>query len=222
MLKNIINNFSNWVLDIIIPPHCLGCNTRNETLCDLCVTKIQKAERETANNIFAAFDYRNPIIKKAIWDLKYHHRFHLGIILGRLLYENFLEEIYGIRAFASGQPILVIPVPISHQRRKTRGYNQAEKLAKSFCNCGEKNIFQFRNNIIRKDINTTPQAKITNRKRRLKNIENAFTLLDKEIVKDRIIIIIDDVTTTGGTINEIMKILKKAGAEKILGFAIAH
>ena len=133
-----------------------------------------------------------------------------------------LEEIISIKVFSLGEPIYVIPVPISHDREKNRGYNQSEIIAKSFCAKAPKNTFNMKNNIVFKKVHTIPQAKLNNRNKRLKNIKGAFEIKNKELIKDKIIIIIDDVTTTGGTITEIMNLLKKSGAKKVIGFAVAH
>jgi competence protein ComFC len=217
-----IKKIANWLLNILFVESCLGCQSKDEILCQNCLIKIRRAERETERGIMACFDYRDPLIKKAIWNLKYYRRSHLGPTLGRLLYESFIEEISDMKIFASGQPILVIPVPLSKMRAKTRGYNQAERIARGFCDCGGVEILELKNNILIKKIDTLPQARITNRARRLKNIKSVFEIKNSESVKGRTIIVIDDVTTTGGTITEIMNILKKSGAKKVVGFAVAH
>jgi ComF family protein len=154
--------------------------------------------------------------------LKYHNRINLGRKLGQLLYGAFIEEVSDMRIYSSGQPLLVIPVPLSPTRRKKRGYNQAEIIAKEFALCGGKEVLELQNNIVKKRIDTKPQAKITNRNERLRNIKDVFEIKNPSFVKGRTIIIIDDVTTTGGTIKEIIKLLKNSGAKKVVGFAIAH
>jgi ComF family protein len=217
-----IKLIKNFLLDILFPIKCIGCQVKNEILCDNCVQKIKSAERETGVDILAVFDYRDPIIKKAIWELKYHHKRYLGEKLGQLLYEFLIEDISDIKIGVSGRSIYVVPVPISNKKKKIRGYNQAIAIAKGFCNSGEVGFLELKDKIIIKKIDTIPQAKITNRKRRLENIRGVFEIKNPEIIKGRTVIIIDDVTTTGGTIIEIMKILKKAGAKKIIGFAVAH
>lgn len=219
---NLTKSLRWWVLDLIFPETCLGCKNRGESLCDNCILGIRRAERETSNNIFACYDYRDPLIKRAIWNLKYHHRFNLGRKLGKLIYESFIEEISDMKIYTKGQPILVIPIPLSPARLRERGYNQAEILAKGLCDCTEKEILELRNDIINKKVDTKPQAKITNRNERLRNVHNVFSIKTPKIVQGRMIIIVDDVTTTGGTISEIIKILKKSGAKKIVGFAVAH
>ncbi len=217
-IKKVINLF----LEILFPSRCLGCRSYGSILCFNCINKLRPAERETENGIYGAYDYRDPLIKEAIWKLKYYHSPYLGSKLGELLYTSFLEEINEIAMFSTGSPIYIIPVPISKERKNNRGYNQSEIIAKSFCNNAPLNVFQFKNKIILKKANTIPQAKLTNRNKRLQNIKGAFEIKNKELVKGKTIIIIDDVTTTGGTILEIMKILKKAGAKKVLGFTVAH
>lgn len=211
------------LLDILFPESCLGCHIRGESICDNCSIKIRQAERETENDIYACFDYRDPIIKRAIWNLKYYHKATLGKKLGKLLYESMQEIISELKAYSDRQ-ILIIPVPISNHKSKTRGYNQAEIIAKGFIEQVGSDIFEIRNDIVWKRIDTKPQARIHNKIERLRNIKNVFDIRKSNLnqIKGRTIIIIDDVTTTGGTINEIIKILKNEGAEKVLGFAVAH
>lgn len=217
-----INKIKNFLLDILFPTKCLGCGIKNEVLCNNCIFKIRLVERETDKNIIALFDYRDPLIKRVIWELKYHHKRYLGEKLGQLLYEFLIEDISDMRIDLSGRSIYVIPVPISSKKTKIRGYNQAHAIAKGFCNRAELGVFELKDKVIIKKIETTPQAKITNRKRRLENIRGVFEIKNGDIIKGRTIVVIDDVTTTGGTITEIMKILKKAGAKKVVGFAVAH
>lgn len=223
-IKNGILWVLHNVLDILAPVPCVGCKKRGEIICDNCIETLRQAERETEGNIMACFDYRDEIMRKAIWSLKYYRHFSIGNKLGRLLYENMLEEISELEIYTMGSPILVIPVPISKSKNKTRGYNQAEKIARSFCNSSPKKIFELRNNIVLKIKDTLPQAKISNRNKRLKNVQGIFSINEKykNSLKSRTVLIVDDVTTTGGTITEIMKILKKNGVKKVIGLAVAH
>jgi len=210
------------ILDFLFPENCLSCNKKGVILCPTCILALRHTDRETQNNITALYDYRDPIVKKAIWNLKYYNRSQIGQILGKLLYESFIEDFSDIRAFTSGATIYVIPIPISAHRKRKRGYNQAEKIAQGFCIMDTDGIFELKNNIIIKKKNTIPQAKIKNRNQRLQNIRGAF-LMNKNIdIVGRTIIVIDDVTTTGGTLKEAISILKKDGAKKVYGFAVAH
>lgn len=221
-LSSFVEYLNNLLLNTLFPINCPGCGARNEIFCDNCVAKVRLAERETDRNIIALFDYRDPIIKKIIWELKYHHKRYLGEKLGKILYENLIEDVSEIKSGFIDRSIYVIPIPISNKKTKSRGYNQAYYIAKGFCQEEGRKVFELRDNIIFRKIETTPQARITNRKKRLENVRGVFDIKDKETIKGRTIIIIDDVTTTGGTINEVAKILKKSGAKKIIGFTVAH
>jgi len=231
-IKNGILWIFNYILDIIAPTPCVGCKKRGEIICDNCISTLRQAERETESNILACFDYRDEIMKNVIWNLKYHHRWSIARKLGKLLYENMIEEIAELEIYTQGSPIVVIPVPISKSKNKMRGYNQAEKIARSFCNSSPRKIFELRNNIVIKIKDTLPQAKIANRNKRLKNVQGVFIINEKynpnskeqtrKSLKGRTVIVIDDVTTTGGTITEIIKILKKNGVKKVIGLAVAH
>jgi competence protein ComFC len=213
----------NWLLEILFPSICLGCQIKGEILCPSCIAKVHRAEKEIEHpDIMAVFEYHDPLVKKVIWNLKYYHHPYLGQKLGEIIYDELLEDMADIKIYTAGSPILVIPVPISKKKTKIRGYNQAKKIAQGFCQRGGKKIFNLRSNIISKKIETIPQARITNRERRLKNIRGAFAIKNPELVRNQTIIVIDDVTTTGGTIGEIIKILKKAGAKKVIGLAVAH
>lgn len=221
-IKIIIIQIINYIIDIILPVQCIGCCKRGNILCNDCIGNIRQAERETESNILACFDYRDEIMKKAIWNLKYYHHFSLGQKLGKLLYENMIEEIAELQVYTQGSPIIIIPVPMSKSKNKIRGYNQAERIARGFYNSSNKKVFELENNVVVKIKNTLPQAKITNRNTRLKNVRGVFSIKENKSVKGRTIIVIDDVTTTGGTITEIMRILKKGGARKVIGMAVAH
>lgn len=212
----------NPILEILFPSNCIGCNTKGEILCSNCVDNLKLAERPTEDNILALYDYRDPIIKKSIWKLKYHHSPYLGQKFGELLYESFLEEINLIEMFSKGNHIYVIPIPISKNKYQKRGYNQSEIIARGFCRADNNKTFKFKTDILYKKINTIPQARLTNRNKRLKNIKGSFNIKNEEQIKGKTIIIIDDVTTTGGTMLEAIKVLKKSGAKKVVGFAVAH
>ncbi len=114
-------NIKKSILNILFPVRCAGCGKMDEIICNRCFSEIPSAERETERDIVALFDYRDPLIRKIIWELKYHHKKYLGEKLGEILYESLAEEIEDLRLFSLGEPIIVIPVPISKNRSKIRG-----------------------------------------------------------------------------------------------------
>ncbi len=215
-----------FLFDVIFPEYCLGCKTRGTLLCRKCLLKADLARAQVENeHIFSVFSYHDPVIKNAIWQLKYNNKKNMAPILGLALYEHFLEDLSDLKEFSPGKPILIIPVPLSKRRLKERGYNQSSLLAKALVENIEKSSFEINENIIYRIKETLPQAKIMNRQKRLENVHGAFALnpyLSENFLRGRTFMILDDVSTTGGTINEIRKLLRKSGAKKAVGFAVAH
>jgi len=216
-----MGKIGNFILDIFFPVHCQGCGLKDSVLCDECLLKIKLNDRETEKNIISVFDYRDQLIKDIIWNLKYHKQKSLGKKLGQILFDFSKDQISEMKFLTAGKPIIVIPVPCSRKRLMERGYNHTEILAKWFCN-EDKNNLEFIKNVVFKKLETKHQAKITNKRERLQNIKDTFGINPDISLKGRSIIVIDDVTTTGGTFLEILKILRKAGAKNVLGVALAH
>ena len=114
---------------------------------------------------------------------------------------------------------LVVPVPLHYKRQKERGFNQAYLLAKQLTWLLRPNS-KLTNSLLRSK-NTKKQAKLS-RVDRLKNLSEAFSLKQNQKIEGSNVILIDDVCTTGSTINECAKVLKKAGAKSVRGFVLAR
>ena len=228
-----LNTIKETILNLIFPVYCLSCNKNGENLCLECLASSPSAERESAKWIFPIFDYRHPPIKKAIWLLKYKGKKSLAKVFAEVLYGHVLEELADLKIMENFNEPLLIPIPLSRKRLRERGFNQAELICKELVKLDNlrysvdvKSNFIFLNNVLVKPKETEHQARIENRSERLKNAIGAFaispnTKSEKEI-KSRNIILIDDVTTTGATLSEAKKILKQAGARKVIAFTLAH
>ncbi len=229
-LKQKIENMFQCILSVVFPDKCIFCNKKGELLCEFCILKTRHPERDLPKDTYAACDYRDPQIKKALLSLKYYKKRRLAIILGGILYDRLMEEIAELRIYTRGAPIILLPIPLSKKRLKERGYNQAKEIAEGLKIVSEKNInmsiklFEIKDDLVEKWKDTKPQAKITNRNERIKNVKNCFKINSKKnsILKGRTVIVIDDITTTGSTLYEVMEIIKENGAKKVVGFAVAH
>ena len=112
---------------------------------------------------------------------------------------------------------IIIPVPMYKIKKQKRGYNQTELITKNIA----KNLkIQEDSKVLLKIKNTRTQSKL-NEKQRYENIKNVFYIKDNEKIKNKNIILFDDIITTGATINECAKILKQNGASKVIVLAIA-
>ena len=110
---------------------------------------------------------------------------------------------------------MIIPVPISERRLKERGYNQSEIL----CNELPKDLVKTE---VFARIEDTPHQTGLGRSNRLSNLKGAFKVLDKKSIKGNVVLILDDIYTTGSTLNECARTLKSAGAKKVIGLTLAR
>ena len=217
MIKQIINNLWNF----IFPLSCVGCTRHGSALCIKCLSEISLANTSVDKNIYPVFDYKHPTIKHALWEFKFKNNKTLARPLAQALYDKILEEIQELETFQNFTNPLLIPIPLSKKRKKERGYNQSELLCKELSFIDSMS-FTFCKNVLYKSFDTKQQTKTRNRTERRNNLHGCFTVKNKEKIKDRNIILIDDIVTTGATLLEARKVLKKSGAKKIVAFTVAH
>ena len=162
------------------------------------------------NKIIVAVEYKDPIIRKIIKNFKYKYIKELKIPLSKFLIAS-LENIE--------KPIdyIIIPIPLHKKRQRQRGFNQSELLAQEISKHFNIPIY----NVLKRNINTQAQANIKDTEKRKENIKDAFEIQNKELIKNKNIILIDDVATTGATLLEASKILKQNQANKIYGLVVA-
>ena len=221
--------FISTIFDLIFPSFCLSCGKRGEELCINCLKGLPEAERETEKWIFPIFDYRHPVVKKAVWLLKYKGHRSLAKIFAESIWSRMQEEIYELEAFENFKNPILVPIPLSRKRFRERGFNQAEKICEELVKLARSNLrhgvdakLEMEKNVLAKPKNTEHQARIENRKERMQNVVDSFAIGNEERVSGQNIILIDDVTTTGATLKEAKKVLREAGAKKIIAFTFAH
>jgi competence protein ComFC len=189
------------------------------------ISRLPPANEIKDDSVLAVFGYHDPRVREMIWELKYRGNRKIAKLLGEILYDVICAEV-AERAlflnFTSERPILLVPMPTSSQRRNERGYNQTELLTQAIHVCDAEKRFETENTILIKSEYSKSQTKTTSKRDRLHNIESTMRVLDTISLSDRIIILIDDVTTTGATFTEAKRALKGAGAKKILCIAVAH
>lgn len=233
-----LSTIVNSVLNTVFPTCCISCGKTGADLCMTCLGDSPLTERESEKWIFPLYDYRHPPIKKAVWLLKYRSKKSIASIFAEVMHGRILEELSDLSVTQNFNNAILIPIPLSKKRYRERGFNQAELICKELIKLNsEINLrsadakaladrrgvdFTLENNVLIKSQDTKHQAHIENRSERLKNIMGSFTVKNEELIKGRNIILIDDVTTTGATLNEAKKTLKKAGAKKVIAFTVAH
>lgn len=205
---------------IVFPPCCAICGKLNsKKCCKDCEKRINSQLNLNIENKAGyyfekhmyLFKYKNEI-RNLILDYKFRDKSYLYELFAKIITKN--EKICGILEKYD----IIIPVPIHKKRKKQRGYNQSELVARQI----SKNIanLQLENKAFIKIKNNKPQSTL-NKKQRKQNVKNVYKLENKGKIENKNIVLFDDIYTTGNTANEIAKILKQNGANKILVLTIA-
>jgi ComF family protein len=221
MIKNIFNK----ILNLILPQKCLKCGEAGELICEKCLSQVKRNEKKLPENTFAVFSYGDQTISEAIKLLKYRGIKVVAPTFSKYLRENLLDHIAESTMMANlgeNEEVLVIPVPLYKDRLKKRGFNQSEVIAKNIIKeIGGINL-RLDTKTLKRVKNTESQVSKMTRTKRLINLNNSFQINAPENVFGKIIILVDDVITTGATIAECRKTLMKAGARKVISLAVAH
>ena len=220
MIKKLLDK----ILNLLLPQKCIGCGKNEKIICEECLDLASKNEENIGIDNFAVFSYKNKAVKDAISLLKYKKAFSVSKTLGKYLYEAVLEEISQVKSMHQNlddEKIIIIPVPLHQNRLKNRGYNQSELLAKEIIE-NNKEDFTLNIEVLKRIKETESQVSKMSRENRLNNLKGAFSVVKPEEVKNKIILLIDDVITTGSTVKECRETLIKAGAKKVLAIALAH
>ena len=215
---------------------CLGCEKEGCWLCPDCFIKIGADGEEfcpvchkyNADGLVCSGCQGQSFLDSHLAIIKYEEDKLVGDLIHNFKY-NYAEEIFGVftkiisgylsKNFGYFKDIdFVVPVPLHGRRLAERGFNQAELIANAVSQIIGKTAV---NKIIFRRRYTSVQAKL-NRNDRIRNVCGAFVMNEDFAVKDKNILLVDDVFTTGSTLQECAKLLKKNGAKKVLGFTLAR
>lgn len=206
-------NFINSVLDYFFPPICGMCGKINENyICNNCYENIKKIKKCVIN------EYNNRNFSKHLYIFRYE-----GIIRNKIIEYKFEDKGYLYKMFAKiilsdkktcnfiKKYDVIIPVPISKKRKKKRGYNQSELVANELAQKLNQDIWT---DIIIKKKDNKPQSEL-NKLERIKNVEDIYEINKPIEVKNKKVLLLDDIYTTGSTVNEIARKLKQNQTQEI-------
>ena len=206
-------NFINSALDYFFPPICGMCGEINENyICNNCYENIKKIKKCVIN------EYNNRNFSKHLYIFRYE-----GIIRNKIIEYKFEDKGYLYKMFAKiilsdkktcnfiKKYDVIIPVPISKKRKKKRGYNQSELVANELAQKLNQDIWT---DIIIKKKDNKPQSEL-NKLERIKNVEDIYEINKPIEVKIKKVLLLDDIYTTGSTVNEIARKLKQNQTQEI-------
>ena len=174
------------------------------------------------DGMLAALNYQQIEVKEIIWQLKYKGRKKLATLLAQCLYESLIAELSDKKLFDNFTEPLLIPIPLSKKRLRERGFNQSELIARemSFID-GDRN-FTIETSVLYRIKDNEHQAHIKDRRARFENSKRTFTVLNRDKVLKRNIILLDDVITSGATMLSAKEELLNAGARMVFMISVAH
>lgn len=246
---SILQNTKKFILDTLFPISCISCGCDDVWFCEKCLVDFKflpnqvcpQCEKITTDQgqlcksckinsfgldgLLIASNYKDNNIAKLVHLFKYNFIEDLHFPLGKILTKTILKNDLPL-------PNLIIPVPLHKRRLRFRGFNQAELLARHLSvNIAPGLEIPVISDLLIRTKYTPPQMKIKKYSARQENIRDAFEINTKKghqaslwtpSVQNKNILLVDDVATTGATIFECAKILKKNGAKKVFGIALAR
>jgi len=237
----------HFLLELLFPSFCLGCKKEGTYLCEDCKSTLEiseynyclcnknplrlppyilgkpqgkcpKCTDKKLSGLYSALPYKEKFLtRKLIYQFKYPPYIKsLSETLARILQDHFIiteninEEIW--------KNSILISVPVEKSRLKNRDYNQSEELAKKLSAILKVPVIL--DNLIKIKA-TKPQMELS-AKERQENVKNAFLIKKPEEISGKKIFLLDDVYTTGSTMEECAKVLKESGAKEVWGISIAR
>ena len=192
------------ILNILFPEKCAICGKLGESICKNCYNKLKKLEiNNYYKDIFFLYKYQG-IIRNLILSYKFKDKSYLYKTFSKCMLKN-----KNLCNFLKSYDI-IIPVPLHQKRKMERGYNQSALIAKQIA----KNLRLRYYDILIKTKNTKPQSS-KNLKERKKSVVGIYKIKNSTLVKEKRVVIFDDIYTTGSTLKECKKVLLECGVKKV-------
>jgi ComF family protein len=218
-------------ISLFYPDYCLACSTSlfkgEEIVCSRCMVEMPQTNYhlDPSNSLMQRFGSRIPIlmisalfrfsksgrIQHLLHQLKYKNHPEVGIVLGKL-YGTKLTTAF------SKKIDMILPVPLHPSRLRRRGYNQSGKFAEGLA---ESLLVPFSDNILRRKVKTLTQTRKTKLKR-WENVDNVFEVRSPQEVLGKNILLVDDVITTGATLEACGQVLVNNGCDSLSIVCIAE
>ena len=198
-------------LDLLFPPRKTDILLRGTSFGEL----EELVRPRVLLEIEALLPYSNPKIRALVWELKYHDSKMAAEYAGRLLAAHTAELLSDSLVHRA----LLIPVPLHKKRLRERGYNQSERIAREMLPYLHGHVDLQSAALVR--VRHTPRQTELKQSLRLRNVAGAFSA-DASLVSGKTCILLDDVVTTGATLQEAQKTLLRAGASRVIPLALAY
>ena len=227
-----LNKLKGTALDLLFPRWCIGCRKEGDFICPSCLSSLPRIKpplcprcglpqsRATLCPSCAGWQaeidgIRSPfrfdgVIRQAIHELKYRNLRAIAGLFARLLNDYLIANPVPAE--------VVVAVPLHPKRLRERGYNQSQLLARELAKLSKLPVVE---DCLIRQRHSPPQARTATVKERRTNVAHAFSCRDRRL-KGKAVLLIDDVATSGATLDGCARALKKAGAASVWGLVLAR
>ncbi|MFH1462412.1 MAG: phosphoribosyltransferase family protein [bacterium] len=234
----VLNRTKELIADALFPAVCASCGREGQYICDECSVFVGEAglicpvcekysftgekhlwckTKHSLDGLVSVWEYEG-VIKKSLYNIKYNGNSHI--------IDELTEKVFGLMvkdrprfnpflSFLLSRETDIAFTPMRRKKEKQRGFNQAALIGKSIGKISNKEVSPLL--VKTKD---TPSQTELNREERIANVKDSFQSLENGSREN--VLLVDDIWTSGATMRECAKVLKKAGAQKVWGFTIAR
>lgn len=239
-MQKILVRCKSWMLDLLFPPQCCGCGAMGTFLCAACACMLVRIPpqcfvchafvpaadtlppgrtctrcraRSSIYAFLSPFSYQQHAMRELVHSLKYRRSRDIAHLFADMILSHLATM-----AVVLPKDALFVPIPLHKSRERMRGFNQSLLIARIL---GKRLGSEVRGDVLQKIKKTIPQMELR-RDQRLQNLAGTYTVSDPLVLKGKTIVLVDDVKTTGTTMEEAARVLKCAGAKRVWAITIAH
>jgi competence protein ComFC len=228
-----VHSLFKTLLDIFYPLHCGGCGTRGNILCGNCIDTFRPVEEDTTCPICGRLIGKSLLCGQCMEEKRTFRRGYFGFYFEGRLRDTIHAFKFSGRRDAGRQLVrlveqklcgfadtfdCIVPLPVTERRLLERGFNQSFIVGEEISNITGKEIYP---SVLVKTKKTEDQYTLSKEERK-KNIRGVFTVKNSSIIKDKRVLLVDDLFTTGYTAQEASRTLLKSSVKEVIFFALAR
>lgn len=216
-----LSTISGFLIDFLFPKSEAAKKLERFTSADM-LSRFPSPRDIDDDKVIAVFDYQNQDVRDTVWEIKYKSNSKLSRSAAGIVYEILCQELAERALSENFQNPLLVPIPISNQKRRERGFSQTETICSFIKDLDKNNLLQYEPNILKKIRHTESQTRTHSKSERLQNLLGSMKVVTNIKPQNHSVVLFDDVYTTGATISEARRTLNAAGFKKVLAITLAH
>lgn len=210
----VLNKTKEWILDILFPKFCIGCGREGLYICKDCEIFLSEIEN-TIPNLTSVWEY-DGLMEKLIYKIKFDGCYHI--------IDELVEKAFEKIDLKLPEDTVITYVPMWFKKERQRGFNQSELIAKKIADVHPRGVHKLLEKVKdnRSQVGLGPKERVENVKGVFSFLKPGFSSSKPGFAIPQNVLLIDDIYTTGATMSECMKVLRKAGVKNVWAFTLAR